>query len=67
MASFQGKLKIRHLEVVLAVADCGNLSRAATQLGLTQSGLARARTDAFPAWLPASFFLATRFTAGICP
>jgi DNA-binding transcriptional LysR family regulator len=42
MTSFQGKLKIRHLEIVLAVADCGNLSRATTQLGLTQSGLSRA-------------------------
>ncbi len=42
MTSFQGKLKIRHLEIVLAVADCGNLSRAATQLGMTQSGLSRA-------------------------
>ncbi len=42
MTSFQGKLKIRHLEVVLSVADCGNLSRAATQLGMTQSGLSRA-------------------------
>lgn len=42
MTSFQGKLKIRHLEVVLAVADCGNLSRAATQLSMTQSGLSRA-------------------------
>jgi DNA-binding transcriptional LysR family regulator len=42
MTSFQGKLRIRHLEVVLAIADSGKLSRAATQLGMTQSGLSRA-------------------------
>ncbi len=42
MTPFRGKLKIRHLEIVLMVAELGNLSKAATQLQSTQSGLSRA-------------------------
>ncbi|MES2413579.1 MAG: LysR family transcriptional regulator [Pseudomonadota bacterium] len=42
MTPFQGKLRIRQLEIVLAVADQGTLSKAAEQLDVTQSGLSRA-------------------------
>ncbi|HYG42382.1 MAG TPA: LysR family transcriptional regulator [Bordetella sp.] len=42
MTPFRGKLRIRHLEIVLTVAELGNLSKAATQLHSTQSGLSRA-------------------------
>ncbi|OZI73792.1 LysR family transcriptional regulator [Bordetella genomosp. 2] len=42
MTPFRGKLRIRHLEIVLAVAELGNLSKAAAQLHSTQSGLSRA-------------------------
>ncbi|OZI29163.1 LysR family transcriptional regulator [Bordetella genomosp. 1] len=42
MTPFKGKLRTRHLEIVLAVADLGNLSKAATQLHSTQSALSRA-------------------------
>lgn len=42
MTPFQGKLRLRHLDTVLAVSDCGSLSRAALQLNMTQSGLSRA-------------------------
>jgi DNA-binding transcriptional LysR family regulator len=42
MTPFRGKLKTRHLEIVLMVAELGNLSKAATQLQSTQSGLSRA-------------------------
>ncbi len=42
MTPFKGKLRIRHLEIVLTVADMGNLSRAAAQLNSTQSALSRA-------------------------
>ncbi|WP_144639975.1 LysR family transcriptional regulator [Bordetella genomosp. 13] len=42
MTPFKGKLRIRHLEIVLMVADLGNLSKAAAQLHSTQSGLSRA-------------------------
>lgn len=45
MTPFQGKLRIRHLEVVLAIADYGSLSKAAGRLTLTQSGLSRAITE----------------------
>lgn len=45
MTPFQGKLRIRHLETVLAIADFGSLSKAATQLHLTPSGLSRAITE----------------------
>lgn len=45
MTPFQGKLRIRHLEIALSVADLGNLSKAAIQLGMTQSGLSRAIVD----------------------
>lgn len=42
MSPFKGKLRIRHLEVVLAVAEVGSLSKASVQLNATQSGLSRA-------------------------
>lgn len=42
MTPFRGKLRARHLEVILSVSDLGNLSRAAEQLHMTQSGLSRA-------------------------
>lgn len=45
MTPFQGKLRIRHLEIVLAIADFGSLSKAAVQLHFTQSGLSRAITE----------------------
>jgi len=45
MTPFHGKLKIRHLEIVLAIADSGNLSKAAKQLHSTQSALSRALTE----------------------
>lgn len=42
MTPFRGKLRIRHLEIVLTVSELGNLSKAAAQLHSTQSGLSRA-------------------------
>ena len=42
MTPFKGKLRTRHLEIVLTVAELGNLSKAAAQLHSTQSGLSRA-------------------------
>lgn len=45
MTPFQGKLRIRHMEIVLAISDFGTLSKAALQLHLTQSGLSRAITE----------------------
>lgn len=42
MTPFRGKLRIRHLEIVLTVAELGNLSKAAAQLHSTQSALSRA-------------------------
>lgn len=42
MTPFRGKLRARHLEVILSVSDLGNLSKAADQLHMTQSGLSRA-------------------------
>lgn len=42
---FKGKLRIRHFEIVLAIADFGSLSKAAGKLHLTQSGLSRAITE----------------------
>lgn len=42
MRSFRAKLRIRHLEIVRMVADRGNLSKAAAELHITQSGLSRA-------------------------
>ena len=39
MIPFKGKLRVRHLEVVLLVAELGNLSKASAQLNTTQSGL----------------------------
>jgi len=42
---FRGKLRIRHFEIVLAIADFGSLSKAAVKLHLTQSGLSRAITE----------------------
>lgn len=45
MSPFQGKLRIRHLEAVLAIADFGSLSKAAGKLHLTASGLSRVMTE----------------------
>lgn len=45
MVPFHGKLKVRHLEIVLTIADCGSLSRAAQELGMTQSALSRATVE----------------------
>ncbi|WP_420225633.1 LysR family transcriptional regulator [Pigmentiphaga litoralis] len=45
MTPFQGKLRIRHLEIVLLVAEHGNLSKAARHLHMTQSGLSRAMAE----------------------
>jgi DNA-binding transcriptional LysR family regulator len=45
MTPFRGRLRIRHLEIVLAIADFGSLSKASVQLDLTQSGLSRAITE----------------------
>lgn len=45
MAPFQGKLRTRHLEIILTVAGEGSISRAAEQLDLTQSGLSRALAE----------------------
>jgi DNA-binding transcriptional LysR family regulator len=42
MHAFRAKLRIRHLEIVRMVAERGNLSRAAADLHITQSGLSRA-------------------------
>ena len=42
---FLGKLRIRHFEIVLAIAEHGSLAKAAGQLHLTQSGLSRAITE----------------------
>ena len=42
MTPYKGKLRTRHLEIVLTVAELGNLSKAAAQLHSTQSGLSRA-------------------------
>lgn len=42
MIPFKGKLRVKHLEIVLTVAELGNLSKAAVQLNTTQSGLSRA-------------------------
>lgn len=42
---FLGKLRIRHFEIVLAIAEHGSLAKAEGQLHLTQSGLSRAITE----------------------
>lgn len=42
MIPFKGKLRVKHLEFVLVVAELGNFSKAAAQLNTTQSGLSRA-------------------------
>lgn len=42
MAPLHGKLKIRHLEIVLTIDSQGTLSKAAELLGVTQFGLSRA-------------------------
>lgn len=42
MHAFRAKLRLRHLEIVRMVADRGNLTKAATDLHMTQSGLSRA-------------------------
>ena len=45
MTPFRGKLRTRHLEVVLSISEQGNLSRAAELLHMTQSGLSRALAE----------------------
>lgn len=45
MTPFEGKLRIRHLEIILAVAELGNLSKVAEQFQMTQSGLSRSLID----------------------
>lgn len=45
MTPFRGRLRIRHLEIVLQVTEHGNLSKAASVLHMTQSGLSRAMTE----------------------
>ena len=45
MTPFRGKLRVRHLEVVLTISEQGNLSRACELLHMTQSGLSRALTE----------------------
>ncbi len=45
MTPFRGKLRARHLEMVLAISQQGNLSRASELLNMTQSGLSRALTE----------------------
>lgn len=45
MTPFQGKLRSRHLEIVLAIVEYGSLSKAALQMHMTQSGLSRAITE----------------------
>jgi DNA-binding transcriptional LysR family regulator len=45
MRHFRAKLRIRHLEIVRMVADRGNVSKAAAELHITQSGLSRALAE----------------------
>lgn len=45
MTPFKGKLKIRHLEVILAIAESGSLSKAAQQLHSTQSVISRSLAE----------------------
>jgi DNA-binding transcriptional LysR family regulator len=40
------RLKLRQLEIVLAVADTGSMAKAATQLAVTQPAISRAIADA---------------------
>lgn len=42
---FLGKLRIRHFEIVLVIAEFGSLAKAAGHLHLTQSGLSRVITE----------------------
>ncbi|MCK9507326.1 MAG: LysR family transcriptional regulator [Pigmentiphaga sp.] len=45
MTPFKGKLRTRHLEAMLAIADFGSLSKSAQHLHMTQSGLSRLLTE----------------------
>lgn len=45
MHAFRTRLRLRHLEIVRMVADRGNLTKAAKDLHMTQSGLSRAITE----------------------
>ena len=40
------RLKLRHLEILLAVADTGSMAKAATRLAITQPAISRALADA---------------------
>src|SRR4249919_743772 len=40
------RLKLRQLEILLAVADTGSMAKAATQLAITQPAISRALADA---------------------
>src|SRR4051794_20234091 len=40
------RLKLRQLEILLAVADTGSMAKAATRLGVTQPAISRAIADA---------------------
>jgi DNA-binding transcriptional LysR family regulator len=40
------RLTMRHLRIVLAIAECGNLVAAARQLGMTQSAITKALQEA---------------------
>ncbi len=40
------RLKLRQLEILLAVADTGSMAKAATRLGITQPAISRALADA---------------------
>src|SRR4051812_50137947 len=40
------RLKLRQLEILLAVADTGSMAKAATRLAISQPGISRAVADA---------------------
>src|SRR5215470_18392482 len=40
------RLKLRHLEIVLAVAEAGSMAKAATRLAISQPAISRAIADA---------------------
>src|SRR6187549_3327253 len=40
------RLKLRQLEILLAVADTGSMAKAATRLAITQPAISRALADA---------------------
>src|SRR5262249_42380548 len=58
------RLKLRQLEIILAVAETGSMGRAADRLAVTQPAISRANTDAEHA-LGVSLF--DRSTQGVVP